>query len=305
MNNQSGFWVWGSVVCLALIVGVSVYRSYRAMSEQVQEDRRVIGSLKDDINIINRQLVTIKDKLNKISQRSPTFTFAPLPLDLAGPPPRRPGFGPNHPRQFGTDLAAEGDAGDRFVPPPGTSAPSVNSEQATAYRKELIHRNVALHEEDRLNYGDQVTELYQAAHTDPRMQGDSQVSEIAFQQLVKEYPQSNATGMLISEKALQAARQANTVLAEQYYQSLSSNANFSSIVTDGGVEAKPALQSYLAYQYIQQNRFSEATTLIQSLQNNYGSGQIATPGPQGMVMQPVANVVKSLQAQLTEATGTK
>ncbi|HBZ56578.1 MAG TPA: hypothetical protein DEO88_14330 [Syntrophobacteraceae bacterium] len=302
MKNQSTIIAGGLVVLLALISGVSAYRSYRTMGQQVIEDRRVLQSLQTEIARINTQLADVKGKLAKIPDRPIQLSdLPPPPMDMSDPssrrlPPPPPVFQQGNEPNGGNALTAT-------PPPPRAMPQNIGSERVATYRKELIERNAQLHQADQAIYGDEVAELYKAARTSPTSGGTSESSNTALNKLLSDYPQSNAAAMVLSEKALQAASQANTVVAEQYYKNLTTNENFSSAVTDSGVEAKPALTAYLAYQYVQQNRFTEANTLLQSLEQNYSSALLATPGPQGqMQYRSVTDTVKVLRSQMGTST---
>jgi hypothetical protein len=300
MKNQTTLIVGGLAVLLALISGVSAYRNYRAMGQQLQEDRRVLQSLQTEIARINTQLADVKGKLARLPDRPINLGgLPPPPMDWSDPSSRRPPPGPPPFGQGTDDSTAASPLKDGLPPPPPSMAQNTGSERVTSYRKELIDRNAQLHQADRAIYGDEVAELYQAARTSPTSSSGGQESNAAMNKLLSEYPQSNTTAILLSEKALQAASQANTVAAEQFYKTLSANENFASVVTDSGVEAMPALQSYLAYQYIQQNRTVEASAILDSLEKNYGSSMIATPGQRGQVeYRPVSDAVKGLRSQI-------
>lgn len=304
MKNQTTLIAGGLVVLLALISSVGAYRSYRAMGQQVTEDRRVLQSLQTEMGRLSTQLADIKSKLAKIPDRPINLGgLPPPPTDWGDPsarrlPPPPPGF-----QQGKNDSAPGGLPRDGMPSPPANVAQNTGSERVASYRKELIERNAQLHQADRAIYGDEIAELYQAARTSPTSSGSSESSNTAMNKLLSEYPQSNTTAILLSEKGLQAASQANTVAAEQFYQSLTGHENFSSVVTDSGVEAMPALQAYLAYQYIQQNRTADAETLLQSLEKNFSSAMLGTPGPQGQLQwRSVTETVQALRSQIPTST---
>jgi hypothetical protein len=306
MKNQTTLIVSGLVVLLALVSGVSAYRSYRAMAQQVHEDRSVLQALQTEVSRINTQLVDVKGRLARMPDRPINLGgLPPPPVDWGDPSARRPPPGPQAFQQSMDESTAASPLKDGLPPPPPSMAQNTGSERVASYRKELIDRNAQLHQADRAIYGDEVAELYQAARTSPTSSSTSESSNTALNKLLSDYPQSNTTAILLSEKALQAASQANTVAAEQYYKTLSANENFSSVVTDSGVEAMPALQSYLAYQYIQQNRIAEANAILDSLEKNYGSSMIATPGQRGQVeWRPVSDAVKGIRSQMGTTTST-
>jgi hypothetical protein len=272
------------------------------MSRQVEEDRLALQSLKTDVERISAQLTDVKGKLSRIPDRSRVMGLGSSPGDLTDLYSRSALGGPRSFPKSPTGPAS-GNSEEGVAPTRPSSAQATGSEQVASYRKDLIDRNALLHQADRANYGDQITQLYQAARSARSPQGGDQASEAALSQLMTEYPQSNSTALVLSEKALQAARQANTVDVEKYYGTLATNENFPTVVTDSGVEAKPAIEAYLANQYIQQNRISEANALLQDLENNYGSGLLATPGRQGTPQyRSVSETVAKLRSKISTPT---
>jgi hypothetical protein len=306
MKNQTTLIAGGLVVLLALISSVGAYRSYRAMGQQVTEDRRVLQSLQTEMGQLSTQLADIKSKLAKIPDRPINLGgLPPPPMDWGDPSARRLPPPPPSFQQGKNDSTPGGLPRDGMPSPPASLAQNTGSERVASYRKELIERNAQLHQADRAIYGDEIAELYQAARTAPTSSAASESSNAAMNKLLTDYPQSNTTAILLSEKALQAASRADTAAAQQYYTTLSANENFSAVVTDSGVEAQPALQSYLAYQYIQQNRIEDANALLDSLEKNYSSSMLTTPGPQGQAQyRSVGELVKALRERMTTGTST-
>lgn len=291
------------MVLLAIVCVVSAYVSYQAisLSRQVEQDRIALGVFKGRVDQLSVQLASLQSKMSKALE-SPW-----RPVDLGLPqqgwneaaPPGPAGRGPGpKPKDSASDARKAMKEG--ALPPQPPSANTESSKQTASPREKFIARNVAQRQADFDRYGDAVAVLYGSARTMPGPGGETQESSAAFQQLLSQYPESNATGLAIGERALQSALQANTLAAEQYYQMMTGNENYSSIVTERGVEVMPALQGYLADQYIQQGRFDEAEALIQSLETNYGSEQMATPGRQGeQQFRPVTDVTTRLREQLT------
>ena len=301
MRKYSPFVAGGLVVLVALVSGVKACKSYQTMSQHVEEDRRALHSLQADLSRISTQLADIKARMARMPERPVQMSnLSPPPLNWENQSSRGPKPDMRPPM--------DSETGSNFPPPPPPPpAANIGSEKVAAYRTELIDRNAQQHQADRAIYGDRVGELYQAARAAPMSGGtgsgsgsSSQGGNSALQTLISEYPQANATGMALSERALQAARVANTVDAEQYYNTLASNENFANIVTDQGVEAVPALQAYLAYQYLQQNRLDEANTLLQTLEKNYASSMVAIPSRQGggVNYRSVTETVNNLRSRM-------
>lgn len=293
----------GMMVVLTIVSLLSAYMSYKALalSRQAEQDRTALGVFKGRVDQLGLQIATLQGKMSKFLE-SP---WRPMDMGLPqqgwnewNPPgPTDAGPGPK-PKGAAPDMRKAGKEGT--VPPQPPSANADSPKQAASPRDKFIARNVAQRQADFDRYGESVAVLYGSARTMPGPGGETKESSAAFQQLLTQYPEANATGLAIGERALQSALQANALAAEQYYQMLTANENFSSIVTERGVEVMPALQGFLADQYIQQGRFEEAEALIQSLETNYGSEQMATPGRFGeQQFRPVTDVTTRLREQLT------
>jgi hypothetical protein len=299
-DNKHSAWMIGLLILLLAVSAVSVTMSYQALSlsRQVEQDRRQLQLLKAQVDRINGQLAEVSGKLGKMPvQMGRQPDFPPPPGPFPGqpfPPPDLKGL-----QKQGNGLVSGKIPKDAGPPPPPPPMELVNTEQVASHRKDLIERNASLHQADRDKYGDRLQTLYQAARNSPGLGSDSGDSDTALQQMLTDFPEANATGMVLGEKALESALKANTAAAEEYYRTMSSNENFASLVTDSGVEVMPALQGYLAYQYIQQGRIADAESIIQSLEGSYGSGLVAVPGPRGEPeWRPVADVVKGLRSQI-------
>lgn len=181
--------------------------------------------------------------------------------------------------------------------------------KVAAYREQLVKRNADLHSLDATRYGPRVAALYeQAKGRGPGASGGGgaaadPASDAALQALVEEFPQSNATGIAIAQRALQSAMQGNAADVEKYYNSLSQDGTFAGVVTDRGVEAMPTIQLYLAASYLRENRVSEAQALLQSVEQNYPQSAIPVPAPGGQQggqqnWQPVTTITQGMRKQI-------
>lgn len=170
------------------------------------------------------------------------------------------------------------------------------------YQRDLIEKKKLLLKADANIYGQKLLDLYKTA----RATRDSSVKdgerEAAFNQMVQQYPDSYATSVVVAERALQEALNANSTAVESYYNLLRESRYGSSVVTEQGVNAVPSIQGFLAQNYIQNGRIGDAEAVIQSLEQNSAGGYVAVPGPQGQPeYRPVAEVVDNLRTQI--ATG--
>lgn len=156
--------------------------------------------------------------------------------------------------------------------------------QVQEHRAHLLEVNRALHQEDRAKYGEVVARLYQQA----RVQGRGEMnpterakSEEALSKLLENYPEANATGMLIAERALQSAMRMKAADVEFYFSMLTKQPKFCKIVTDNGIDAYPSLMVYLIHEYIRQGDKEKAVQYIQRLERDYGDRLVADKGPGG------------------------
>jgi hypothetical protein len=112
------------------------------------------------------------------------------------------------------------------------------------------------------------------------------------------YPDANATGMAIAERALFSGFRNNTSDVEKYYDLLRRNENFLNVVTDRGVEAMPNIEFYLARQYLRQGNTDNALALLESLEKNYPDSRLFTGRFGGSQRwQPASQVIPSLRQE--------
>jgi hypothetical protein len=175
----------------------------------------------------------------------------------------------------------------------------VYRDQIESYRDNLVQKNRTLHGIDDQNYDEQLQSLYQRARHFRGTDANPADREKAFGEMLEKYPDANATGMVIAERAFRSAFRGNISEAENFYSLLHENDNFSNVVTDRGIEAVPNLQYYLAQRYIRDGRAADAQVMLNSLEENYTDSYVRTRG-QGYRprWQPVSQVVDSLYQQI-------
>jgi len=141
--------------------------------------------------------------------------------------------------------------------------------------------------------------LYERARLRRRGDTDRQESDRSFAELMAKYPDANATGMAIAERALFSGFRNNTSDVEKYYDLLRRNENFLNVVTDRGVEAMPNIEYYLALQYLRQGNPDNALTLVESLEKNYPNSRLFTGRfGSGQRWQPASQVIPELRQEL-------
>jgi len=170
--------------------------------------------------------------------------------------------------------------------------------QVDQRREQQLENNRNLHQADAERYGEELMALYEKARLRRRGETERQASDSAFAELVAKYPEANATGMAIAERALVSGFRRSTSEVEKYYDMLRENENFSHIVTDRGVEAMPNIEYYLARQYLRQGNKDDAMPFIQSLEN-YPDSLLFTRRPgSGPRWQPVTQVIGDLRGDM-------
>ena len=300
MNNEQSsspnVWLLGGLLAASLAALVMSYqalsaaRKSEASATTLADLGKKVEQLTSDIENMGRTLSSGMaygrmppgmPPMGDSTQVAPPRPPFPGPGSTAGaPPPMQPGNrGPSTPGQQGRV--------------------EVSPQIVADHKKELIDRNTTLHQVDKDKYGNELISYYNAARASGGPAANNAESEAALSQLLNQYPESNATAMALAEKAMQAAGRTNTLEVEQLYSQLQSNPNAASVVLDSGVEALPAIQSYLAHQYIQQGRTDEAEALLSGLASSSTSGLIAVPGPKGdPVYRPVSEVIQVMRGQI-------
>lgn len=171
-----------------------------------------------------------------------------------------------------------------------------------SHRRDLLTRKEELHAADAEQYDDGLSSLYQRARFQRGDDPDDEDRMEAFKEMLERYPDAYATASLIAERALHGALRRDSAQVEEYYGKLVSGeyGDFTDIITDRGVEAIPAIEHYLARQYIRDGREAEAETLIDSLEENYAASLIFTGrrGRAGAPFQPVSDIVPRLRSLL-------
>lgn len=159
-----------------------------------------------------------------------------------------------------------------------------------------------VHEEhvaaDKEEYGAEVAELYEKARF--RRRGNDEEREKAFQELVDDYPDAYATGMVIAERAIGNGFRGNTEEVEKYYSQLKGNEKYVSAVTEWGMEAVPAIQSYLARQYIDNGRIDDARDIIDEMKENSANSLVFRIGGRrrGERFETADKVISDLESRL-------
>jgi hypothetical protein len=171
------------------------------------------------------------------------------------------------------------------------------------HRQALVQRNRDLHRTDLDKYGKAIEALYTKARSNDSGKSDKaaeQEGNQAFTAMVEQYPNANATGMVLAERGLESALALNASEVKQCYDTLRNNENFANIVVDSGIEAVPALETYLVHDYIQNGRLDEAQALVEDMLKNFGDSIIPERSPDSdqETWRPVAEVAADLGKQI-------
>ncbi len=155
----------------------------------------------------------------------------------------------------------------------------VQRRRLTEYHDRMREANTQLHNADREKYDTAVRELYNRARSRGRRNRNNAERDKAFEEMVADYPEANATGMLLAERAIRASFRGETAELEKYYDLIQKNEDPASIVTDRGMRAMPTIEYYLARRYVNEGRYDDARPLIESLEQEF-------PGSFLFVIQP-------------------
>jgi hypothetical protein len=144
----------------------------------------------------------------------------------------------------------------------------------TEFRERMTEINTAQHKADEQEYGEEVKPLYDSARFQfGRGRGGNNKEaeakrEQAKKELLENYPDANATAMVVAESAIGSAFRGNLKDVEENYALLMENDKRSQVVTDWGMKAAPTLQYYLASQFIEKGRKQEAVDIIYQLEQS-------------------------------------
>ncbi len=171
-----------------------------------------------------------------------------------------------------------------------------------SYRQDLLKKNEQYHAADADQYDEGLSAMYKRARFRRGDDPDAKDRIDAFDEMLEKYPDAYATASLIAERALLGTLKRDSQQVEQYYGKLVSgeHGDFPNIITNQGMEALPAIETYLARQYIRDGRTADAETLIDSLEQNYANSLIFTGrrGRSGAPYQPISNIIPQLRSLL-------
>ena len=278
--------VSSAVICLGTIF--LSYRVYDSSRKLAAEHRRDLSALRQSYAQLEKQFSTVTHEKKLFQNKSAEHNLSPIPLkdpySATGSGDQSAADHSKKVQQLAQIISATGLdqlAADENLDPTILSKIYEDyalQDQVSNYREQILAINRELHQVDRNQYDEELVTLYDRARLRRRGQGDAQDQEKAFSEMLTKFPDANATGMAIAERALRSAFRRKSNDVEEYYGMLRENDNFSNIVTDRGMEAMPSLESYLAYSYIQQGRVAEAQVFIESLESKYANSFVLTRG---------------------------
>lgn len=326
----------GAGLVLAVTCGAALYFSFQAytLTRSMEGDQRdAIQSMQQELKRLAQQAGGAnrpgsswsEPATGSSSARSSSGQKGPVSSlssgsgspwrNAAGGPSGRPddtfGMGNNAPPQSrafaGGDTDRQRRPGQGGGPDqPGGKQQGESDAETEAVRAQfqvLMEKNKELHQTDKDRYGAELNDLYSKARplrgetNDPEAQAES---DQAFATLISQYPEANATGMVIAERALGSALAMNTADVEKYYSMLKSKENFSGTVTDNGIEAVPTLQVFMARNYLQTGNKKAAEKLVTDLAKNYPDSLVSDRelGSGQPVWIPASKVLFDLQNQI-------
>jgi hypothetical protein len=283
-------------ICAALFFSYSAY----VASNRVEKNfKQSFGELEYEVNSLKAQLSAVRDRSEDNSVHRYSMTGNAVPERGKRDTPVKERAAIRRLEKIVESTGLEQLAANQDMDP--TILLEIYDEyadrkQVDQRREQQLENNRDLHKADADQYGDELMALYERARLRRRGGTERQESDSAFAELIAKYPEANATGMAIAERALISGFRRNTSEVEKYYDMLRNNENYSHIVTDRGVEAMPNVEYYLARQYLRQGNNDDAMALIQSLEMNYPDSLLFTRrSGSGRRWQPVSQVVANLR----------
>ena len=198
------------------------------------------------------------------------------------------------------DLSEDGDVDLSFLK--GMSQRRSRMMEMISVRDSRIETNRARLETDADYYGDHIRVLYQRASMQMGEGFDDNEREEAFNEVLERYPDSYAAASLLAERALAATYRQDVDSVEKYHGLLlaSNNESVRDVLTRQGMEAMPAIETYLARLYIRDGRTEDAELIVDSLEENYPDSIVfaGRQGRRGSPFLPVSQVADQLRRAL-------
>ena len=284
------------IICAALFFS---YRAYVAANRVEKNYKQSLGALVLEVNSLKAQLAAAgsrsDDKLAQTYSKTDSAVTAGSKKDAVV----KEGVAIRRLEKIIASTGLEQLAENQNMDPTILSElydEYADRKQVDQSRELQLEKNAEFHKADADQYGEELMALYQKARLRRRGDIERQASDSAFAELIAKYPEANATGMAIAERALVSGFRRNTSEVENYYDMLRDNENFSHIVTDRGVEAMPNIEYYLARQYLRQGDNDSALAHIASLEKNYPDSLLFMGrSGSGRRWQPVSQVVTNLR----------
>jgi len=292
--NREKIWIVSVIVTVlsGVICMASIFFSYRvhvSSRKLVTEYRDDLSALRQSYEELEKQLTAITSKQNLFQNKSAQNNLGSGPLKGRFRISGSDDASASDPRTQVQQLAQiiSGTGLDQLAAS-GDLDPTILSkiyedyalqDMVNNYREQILARNREHHQSDRSQYHEELMALYDRSRLRRRGAGNAEDQEKAFNEMLAKFPDAYATGMAIAERGLRSAFMRNTNDVEEYYDMLSANDKFSSIVTDRGTEALPNLENYLANRYIREGRVEEAQIFIESLESKYANSFVLSRGP--------------------------
>ena len=156
-------------------------------------------------------------------------------------------------------------------------------------------------------YGEDIQTLFdQSRMRFGRRGNNNEDREAAYKELQEKYPDSYAAAAAVGENALGAAFRRDVAAVEGYYEQLKGSKYGANVTTEWGLEVTPAVEYYLANQYVRDGRYTDAQPLLESLEQNYSGSYVFNMNRRGRGgrgnpedrFQPVGSAVSDLRNQM-------
>ena len=267
----------GVILCLISLAGIAYsYRLYGKATRMEQANRRDLQSLQSNLSTVSDTLARLDKRMNSIEGKTDRMASMQIASQGPGEPgqmDRRPPGPPSQIQKPHNGMRPGGFAGDEDFEEP--------AQKADDYTRSLMKRREMLARLDAQKYGDRLATLADAARTSRDGANGDERAKLAFEELLNDYPDSYSTAVAIGENALQSALNSDVEKVEAYYDMLRDHNLGDAAVTDQGVEALPAVESYLAYHYTQAGDRKKAEEYIRTIEDDEKVQYIAEPGPGG------------------------
>jgi len=291
--NREKMWTISVIIAMSsgVICLVSIFFSYRVYVSS----KKLVTEYRDDLSTLHQSYAELEKQFTNIRKEQKLFKsqYAEKQFGHSLSKSTSPALGGKD--KSGSDQQKKIEQLEKIINSTGLDQLAISGDldptilskiyedyalqdQMNIYREQILERNRELHQLDQKQYDEELAALYDRARLRRRGVGNAEDREKAFNEMLTNFPDAYATGMVIAERGLRSAMMRKGDNVQEYYDMLRKNDKFSNIVTDRGAEAIPNLENYLANSYIREGRVEEALVFIESLEGQYANSFVITRG---------------------------